>query len=77
MPAEPAERLWSAACGGCRWSLSSSSTEQQLRRIAVGALQEDYFKDCGRRAQGLEVEFTDIDCIELDLWGCGEGQWVK
>jgi hypothetical protein len=22
-------------------------------------------EDCGRRAAGLEVEFTDIDCIEL------------
>jgi hypothetical protein len=30
-------------------------------------LQEVYFKDRGRRAQDLEVEFTDIDYVELEF----------
>ena len=38
-----------------------------LQRIAAEGLQEIYFKDRGRRAHDLEVEFTDIDYIELDF----------
>jgi hypothetical protein len=26
-----------------------------------------YFKDHGRRAQDLQVEFTDVDCIDFEL----------
>ncbi|AUA16359.1 MULTISPECIES: telomere-protecting terminal protein Tpg [Streptomyces] len=43
------------------------AAEQQLIDIAAEGLQEIYFKDRGRRAQGLLVEFTDIDYIEVDL----------
>ncbi|GAA1088028.1 telomere-protecting terminal protein Tpg [Streptomyces javensis] len=43
------------------------AAEQRLRDIAAEGLQEIYFKDRGRRAQGLLVEFTDIDYIEIDL----------
>lgn len=43
------------------------ATEQQLLDIAAEGLQEIYFKDGGRRAQGLQVEFTDIDYIDLEL----------
>ncbi|ATW51999.1 telomere-protecting terminal protein Tpg [Streptomyces xantholiticus] len=43
------------------------ATEQQLLDIAAEGLQEIYFKDGGRRAQGLLVEFTDIDYIDLEL----------
>ncbi|WP_031513159.1 telomere-protecting terminal protein Tpg [Streptomyces sp. NRRL F-5123] len=46
---------------------SADATEQQLQRIAAEGLQEIYFKDRGRRAADLEVEFTDIDYIELDF----------
>ncbi|WP_327232670.1 helix-turn-helix domain-containing protein [Streptomyces sp. NBC_01317] len=45
---------------------SVGAAEDQLRAIAAEGLQEIYFKDGGRRAQGLSVEFTDIDYIELD-----------
>lgn len=45
---------------------SSGATEQQLRDIAAEGLQEIYFKDRGRRARDLQVEFTDIDYVELD-----------
>ncbi|MFI8186519.1 telomere-protecting terminal protein Tpg [Actinacidiphila glaucinigra] len=41
--------------------------EEQLRAIAAGGLQEIYFRDSGRRAAGLEVEFTDIDYIDFEL----------
>lgn len=39
----------------------------QLRGVVAEGLQEQYFKDRGRRAAGLQVELTDIDYIELDF----------
>ncbi|WP_225850201.1 XRE family transcriptional regulator [Streptomyces sp. HPF1205] len=59
LPPAYAARLFDAQTAG--------ATEQQLQAIAAEGLQEIYFKDRGRRAQGLEVEFTDIDYIELDF----------
>jgi transcriptional regulator with XRE-family HTH domain len=59
LPPTYAARLFDAQAAG--------ATEQQLQRIAAEGLQEIYFKDRGRRAQDLEVEFTDIDYIELDF----------
>lgn len=44
----------------------AGATEQQLQGIVAEGLQEMYFKDRGRRAQGLTVDLTDIDYIELD-----------
>ncbi|MGV9594717.1 telomere-protecting terminal protein Tpg [Streptomyces tendae] len=41
--------------------------EQQLRALAAEALGEVYFRDGGRRAAGLEVEFTDVEHVEFDL----------
>ncbi|BDM74848.1 hypothetical protein HEK616_83350 (plasmid) [Streptomyces nigrescens] len=46
---------------------AAGAPEQQLRNIAAEGLQEIYFKDRGRRADGLLVEFTDIDYVELDF----------
>ena len=37
------------------------------RHLAAEGLQEIYFKDRGRRAAGLLVEFTDVEHIEFDL----------
>ncbi|MEV6116221.1 XRE family transcriptional regulator [Streptomyces sp. NPDC052109] len=45
----------------------AGGSEQQLREIAAEGLQEIYFKDRGRRAEGLLVEFTDLDHLEFDL----------
>ncbi|MER7000486.1 XRE family transcriptional regulator [Streptomyces sp. NPDC000410] len=59
LPPEYAARLFDAQDAG--------APEQQLRDIAAEGLQEIYFKDHGRRAGGLLVEFTDIDHIEFDL----------
>ncbi|WP_329140416.1 XRE family transcriptional regulator [Streptomyces sp. NBC_01476] len=59
LPPAYAARLFDAQAAG--------ATEQQLQRIAAEGLQEIYFKDRGRRADGLEVEFTDIDYLELDF----------
>ena len=41
----------------------SSSCRQSLAE----GLQEIYFKDRGRRAAGLGVEFTDIDYLDFEL----------
>ncbi|MDQ0792268.1 helix-turn-helix domain-containing protein [Streptomyces sp. B1I3] len=59
LPAEYAARLFDAQAAG--------ATEQQLQAVIAEGLQEQYFKDRGRRAQGLQVEFTDIDYVELDF----------
>lgn len=58
LPPAYASRLFDAQAEG--------ANEQQLRQIAAEGLQEEYFKDHGRRAPGLQVELTDIDYIELD-----------
>lgn len=59
MPPQYARRFFDAQAAG--------ATEQQLRNIAAEGLQDIYFQDNGRRAQGLQVEFTDIEYIEFDL----------
>lgn len=59
LPPGYAGRLFNARRAG--------ATEQQLQDIIAEGLQEQYFKDQGRRAHGLEVEFTDIDYVELDF----------
>ncbi|WP_406435585.1 XRE family transcriptional regulator [Streptomyces sp. NBC_01589] len=58
LPSQYAARLFDAQTAG--------ASEQQLQNIAAEGLQEQYFKDRGRRADGLVVEFTDIDYVELD-----------
>ncbi|MGV9563799.1 telomere-protecting terminal protein Tpg [Streptomyces sp. NPDC003480] len=59
LPPQYAARLFETKDAG--------GTEQQLRDIAAEGLQEMYFKDQGRRAQGLLVEFTDVEQVEFDL----------
>ncbi|MEU9980743.1 XRE family transcriptional regulator [Streptomyces sp. NPDC050856] len=59
LPPAYAARLFEARTAG--------ATERQLRDIAAEGLQEQYFKDHGRRADGLQVEFTDIDYVEFDF----------
>ncbi|MEU2159297.1 XRE family transcriptional regulator [Streptomyces sp. NPDC019396] len=59
LPPQYAARLFEAKDAG--------GTEQQLRNIAAEALGEVYFRDSGRRAHGLEVEFTDLEHLEFDL----------
>ncbi|MFF3357532.1 hypothetical protein ACFYWN_33960 [Streptomyces sp. NPDC002917] len=41
--------------------------EQQLQAVLAEGLQQEYFKDRGRRADGVLVEFTDIDYVELSF----------
>jgi hypothetical protein len=59
LPPQYAARLFEAQDQG--------ASEQQLRDIAAEGLQEIYFKDHGRRAQDLRVEFTDVDYIDFEL----------
>ncbi|MEV7471972.1 XRE family transcriptional regulator [Streptomyces kronopolitis] len=59
LPPQYAARLFDAQAAG--------APEQQLQNIVAEGLQEIYFKDHGRRADGLLVEFTDIDYVELDF----------
>ncbi|MFG2987395.1 hypothetical protein ACGFYQ_40290 [Streptomyces sp. NPDC048258] len=39
----------------------AGAAEAELQALAAEGLQEAYFKDAGRRAGDLLVEFTDID----------------
>ncbi|MET9700773.1 hypothetical protein ABZY31_28205 [Streptomyces sp. NPDC006529] len=57
VPPEYASRLLAAQ--------ESGASEAALKRIAAEALQEAYFKDSGRRAGDLVVEFTDIDYVDV------------
>ncbi|MFJ3826039.1 telomere-protecting terminal protein Tpg [Streptomyces nodosus] len=59
LPPEYAARLFDAQDVG--------ASEQQLRDIATEGLGEVYFRDRGRRAHGLLVEFTDVEHLEFDL----------
>jgi transcriptional regulator with XRE-family HTH domain len=57
LPPVYAARLFDAQAAG--------ASDTQLQAIAAEGLQEVYFRDGGRRAPGLTVEFTDIDYIEF------------
>ncbi|MGW3360784.1 telomere-protecting terminal protein Tpg [Streptomyces bungoensis] len=59
LPPRYAARLFEAQDAG--------AGEDQLRQIAAQALGEVYFRDSGRRAQGLEVEFTDMEQVDFGL----------
>ncbi|MFF9607657.1 telomere-protecting terminal protein Tpg [Streptomyces sp. NPDC014684] len=59
LPPAYASRLFDAQAAG--------ATEQQLRAITAEGLGETYFRDGGRRAHGLEVEFTDVEQLDFDL----------
>ncbi|MFD8396400.1 telomere-protecting terminal protein Tpg [Streptomyces sp. NPDC059680] len=57
LPPEYARRLFEAQQQG--------AGDQRLRSIVAEGLQEIYFKDRGRRASGLEVDFSDIDYFDV------------
>ena len=59
LPPQYAARLFDAQDAG--------AGERQLRDIAAEGLGEMYFRDGGRRAHGLDVQFTDIEHLEFEL----------
>ncbi|WP_445270277.1 telomere-protecting terminal protein Tpg [Streptomyces sp. DSM 41634] len=59
LPPAYAQRLFDARAQG--------RSDQQMRAIVAEGLQEIYFKDGGARADGLEVEFTDIDYFDVSF----------
>ncbi|GHF74229.1 hypothetical protein GCM10010218_64200 [Streptomyces mashuensis] len=59
LPPEYARRLFDAQQAG--------AAEQQLQQIAAEGLGEVYFRDGGRRADGLHVTLTDVDYVEFGL----------
>jgi hypothetical protein len=59
LPPQHAARLFDAQEQG--------ATEDELKQIAAQALGEVYFRDNGRRAHGLEVQFTDLEHLEFEL----------
>jgi transcriptional regulator with XRE-family HTH domain len=61
LPPAYARRLFDARAAGAE--------ESELRGIVALGLGEQYFRDGGRRAAGLEVELHDIDYVEFELGG--------
>ncbi|WP_069811973.1 telomere-protecting terminal protein Tpg [Streptomyces sp. TP-A0874] len=59
LPPQYAARLFEAQDQG--------ASDRHLQEIAAEGLQETYFKDGGRRAAGLLVEYTDPEHVEFDL----------
>ncbi|MFF8960848.1 telomere-protecting terminal protein Tpg [Streptomyces sp. NPDC014894] len=59
LPPEFADRLFTAREQG--------ANERQLQQIAADGLAQMYFRDNNSRAQGLGVEFTDVEHIRIDL----------
>ncbi|MEU6594710.1 helix-turn-helix transcriptional regulator [Streptomyces sp. NPDC046881] len=59
LPPAYAARLFDAQQAG--------ATDDQLRDITAEALGEIYFRDGGRRAQALMVEFTDVEQLDFGL----------
>ncbi|MER6958688.1 XRE family transcriptional regulator [Streptomyces sp. NPDC000618] len=59
LPPHYAQRLFDARDQG--------ASDAQMRGIVAEGLQETYFKDGGRRADGLEVELNDIDYIDVSF----------
>lgn len=57
LPPQYAARLFDAQ--------QSGASDRALRGIVAEGLQEIYFKDNGTRAQGLEVDITDIDYFDV------------
>lgn len=41
--------------------------EDQLQTVIVEGIGRDYFRDGGSRASGLNVEFTDIDYLDMEF----------
>lgn len=56
LPADYANRIFTAQRG---------DSDQELREIIAEGLADVYFRDGGRRAQGLDVVLTDIDYIDM------------
>ncbi|MFI2112825.1 telomere-protecting terminal protein Tpg, partial [Streptomyces lydicus] len=50
---------------GEMWAAWRAGDEDRLNELVGQGLGYSYFQDRGRRAQGLDVELTDIDYIEL------------
>ncbi|MGW0606179.1 telomere-protecting terminal protein Tpg [Streptomyces sp. NPDC002640] len=59
LPPEFADRLFAARDQG--------ADENRLREIAAEGLGRMYFRDNDRRAQGLAVEFTDVQHVDISL----------
>ncbi|WP_431983148.1 telomere-protecting terminal protein Tpg [Streptomyces qinglanensis] len=59
LPPEYADQLFTAREQG--------KTEDQLRQIAAEGLARMYFRANNTRAHGLDVEFTDVERLDIDL----------
>jgi hypothetical protein len=60
MPGDVARRLYAARDAG--------ATQAQQEAILAEALRDEYFKDGGRRARGLDVELDDVAWMDVEGW---------
>ncbi|WP_327270777.1 helix-turn-helix domain-containing protein (plasmid) [Streptomyces sp. NBC_01218] len=59
LPPAYAARLFDAKAAG--------ASDEDLQAVIAEGLQDQYFQDGGRRATGLQVQFTDIDYLDIQL----------
>ncbi|WP_051712116.1 hypothetical protein [Streptomyces sp. NRRL S-350] len=59
MPGSLAQRLYEARDAG--------ASQARQEAILAEALGDEYFKDGGRRARGLDVELNDVAWMDLEL----------
>lgn len=59
LPPQYADQLFTARERG--------ATEDQLRQIAADGLAQMYFRANNTRAHGLDVEFTDVERLDIEL----------
>lgn len=58
MPDDVTDQLMDAYAGG---------DEDAMRELVAEGIGRDYFRDSGSRASGLNVEFTDIDYLDMEF----------
>ncbi|MER7671359.1 hypothetical protein ABTY61_23240 [Kitasatospora sp. NPDC096128] len=59
MPGSVAQRLYAARDAG--------ESQEEQEKILAEALRDEYFKDGGRRARGLDVELNDVAWMDVEV----------
>lgn len=55
-----------AAAVGLFAAHGAGASEVELQQLAAASLGEMHFRDVGSRADGVLLEFTDVDYIDIE-----------
>lgn len=56
-----------ASLAGDLFDAYEEGREDELKAVIAEGLAYEYFRDAGSRASGLDVEFTDIDYLDMEF----------